>query len=376
VLLHLGAVLPLPSGEGFGVGSTVAYLSLTVLVDTVVVRCAARVNFWRVPYASSGEQASERAELPSRCVSHQVRQRQSWRYPRWVPPLSCFKPLQAWMTSQGLSFVERGDVLYRVEIPCGQCVGCRARRRSDWALRIMHEARYWPSSCFLTLTYAPEHLPPDGGLRHRDFQLFAKRLRKRFSIGYYMCGEYGDETRRPHYHAALFGHSFSSDRVPRGKSGSGNLFYSSAELSRYWILGNSTVQDLTPQSAGYVAGYVMKRATGAKLAAFGQADADGVLTELRPEYGAMSKGIGARWVAEFGRDVYPHDFVVSDGVKRRPPRYYDRYLKRSNPDEFDDVAAARVSRALAAFADNTDERRAVREEVFKARQLAFKRINL
>lgn len=63
---------------------------------------------------------------------------------------------------------------------------------------------------FLTLTYADENLPENNQLSKRDCQLFLKRLRKKQSkhttqkVRYYLCGEYGEETNRPHYHALIF----------------------------------------------------------------------------------------------------------------------------------------------------------------------------
>ena len=61
---------------------------------------------------------------------------------------------------------------------------------------------------FLTLTYNDDNLPSDVGLHKDDLQRFFKRLRKALDtkkIRYFACGEYGDTTSRPHYHAIVFG---------------------------------------------------------------------------------------------------------------------------------------------------------------------------
>ena len=44
-----------------------------------------------------------------------------------------------------------------------------------------------------------------------SFKKFMKRLRKRFKgkrIRFYMCGEYGEQFDRPHFHACIFGVDF------------------------------------------------------------------------------------------------------------------------------------------------------------------------
>ena len=56
------------------------------------------------------------------------------------------------------------DLMYRKDvmiIPCGQCTGCKLRKRKDWATRMELEAyshdkeRIW----FITLTYDDDHVP-------------------------------------------------------------------------------------------------------------------------------------------------------------------------------------------------------------------------
>lgn len=288
--------------------------------------------------------------------------------------MSCYRPLKGFRTPAGVVFSELGryDILGPIELPCGQCIGCRLRRAQDWQLRVMHEASLWPSNCFVTLTYARGQLPPDGSLDHRDFQLFMKRTRKflKHKVRFYMCGEYGPKEGRPHYHACLFNADFREGRQPVGKSGSGHLFYEQADLTRLWGLGFATVQDLVPETASYCARYIMKKALGEQAkTAYLDCDDDGVITQLKPEYAAMSlkPGIGARWFERYQRDVFPHDFVIHQGTERQVPKYYDRLLKRSKAQIQDDIEHARQLRAAAAAPDNTDARRQVREAVHVAR---------
>lgn len=160
-----------------------------------------------------------------------------------------------------------------IPCPCGQCMPCRINRRRVWTLRILLESFLHSCNCFLTLTYAPEHIPAGGTLVPRDVQLFLKRLRKVVApatLRYFFVGEYGDDTERPHYHAALFGISPLSTHI----------------VQEAWGLGHVMLGDLTPQSARYVAGYVTKKMTS-KL--------DSRLNGRHPEFSRMSlrPGIGA-----------------------------------------------------------------------------------
>lgn len=90
--------------------------------------------------------------------------------------------------------------------PCGQCMHCRANWSRKWVLRMLLEASTHEASSFLTLTYDDDHLPRDGKLHPRHLTLFLKGARKNGLIQrYFAVGEYGRRSRRPHYHAILFG---------------------------------------------------------------------------------------------------------------------------------------------------------------------------
>lgn len=293
------------------------------------------------------------------------------------------------------SELRRHDILGPIEIPCGQCIGCRMRRASDWEARVMHEASLYDANCFVTLTYGRDQLPPNGSLEHRDFQLFMKRLRRYLDalpakpvvgkaarqdskVRFYMCGEYGPLNSRPHYHACLFNVDFRDDRVPLGKSGAGAVFFDSPTLRKLWGLGRVSVQDLTRETAGYCARYILKKALGQNAeTAYQTVDEAGNIVQKRPEYAAMSlrPGIGAGWFVRFGRDVFPQDYLIVDGVKRRVPKYYDRLVKDDLRVDTDKIAFEREKRARLSAADNTEERRAVREVVHQARLRNHSRSN-
>ncbi|QXP44318.1 MAG: replication initiator protein [Arizlama microvirus] len=287
--------------------------------------------------------------------------------------MSCYKPVAGFRTPTGVVFSElsRHDILGRIDIPCGQCIGCRMQRASDWSLRIMHEASGHDATCFVTLTYGRDALPPNSSLAHEDFQKFMKRLRKHFGVPvrFFMCGEYGPLNQRPHYHACLFGVAFS-DAIPDGRSDAGEVYYNSPLLSKLWTHGRVSVQPLTPETASYCARYIMKKILGPDAkTAYSSVDEDGVVSERRAEYACMSlkPGIGFEWFKKFGRDVYPHDFVIQGGSKKRPPKYYDKLLKRNDAVLAEDIKMIREKNGRRHFLDNTDERLSVREQVHLAR---------
>lgn len=256
-------------------------------------------------------------------------------------------------------------------------MGCRLERSRQWAVRCVHEAQLHSESCFVTLTYRDECLPPDLSLRYRDFQLFMKRLRRecKVPLRYFAAGEYGEVGSRPHYHACLFGVGFR-DRVYWRRGDAGFNLYRSALLERVWGLGHCEIGDLSFQSAAYVARYVVKKELGVK-AGPRRCLLDvttGEMIERDHEFAHMSlrPGIGAGWLTRFFADVYPAGSVVVDGVQMKAPRYYDKLLKRRDPALMERVAFQRGELAKSR-GDDSRERLAVKEQVLKARISFLKR---
>ena len=293
--------------------------------------------------------------------------------------MACFSPLSAYRLANGeVVFVERGDVVSSLTLPCGQCIGCRLERSRQWAVRCMHEASLHDNNCFITLTYSSEHLPSDNSLHYRHFQLFMKRLRKyaKTPVRFYMCGEYGDMGGRPHYHACLFGYSFADLQLVN-HSPAGSPIYRSAVLESLWTSGFSSVGEVTFESAAYVARYIMKKITGSQSDAHYR-DVDlssGEIITRCKEFNRMSlkPGIGAKWFEKFNTDVFPHDRVIINGSKSKPPRYYDKLYSRMNPIGFEDIQYFRELAAIPHSADNTPERLRVKSVVAQARLAQLKR---
>lgn len=294
--------------------------------------------------------------------------------------MPCYHPLHGYKARRVSSSGKRAVVFnpkvgYKdlpASVPCGQCVGCRLERSRQWAMRIMHEASLSDDNVFVTLTYDDSHLPPFGSLEPRDFQLFMKRLRKSVEhrVRYFHCGEYGERTSRPHYHAIIFNHNFvdKSYFTSRG----GHPVYTSETLNALWKKGFCEIGSVTFESAAYVARYILKKVTGSELARRERYEVvdpeSGEIRMRHPEYATMSrnKGIGADWFEKYKDEVYPSDSVYVRGAVSKPPRYYDTLIE---PEMLEIIQAAR--RAKRDRKDETEARLEVREAVVKSRLETF-----
>lgn len=156
---------------------------------------------------------------------------------------------------------------------CGQCIPCRVNRRREWAHRLMLEKKCHADTCFVTLTYADDHLPTSATgyptLNRSHLQLWLKRFRAEISplkIRFYACGEYGEKTWRPHYHLALFGfpmctagRTIRDVRTNRPKAW--QCCVQCETVWRTWGKGDVELGELNEESAQYVAQYVTKKMT-------------------------------------------------------------------------------------------------------------------
>lgn len=275
-------------------------------------------------------------------------------------------------------------------LPCGKCMLCTRRYRLHWVLRCIHELHYYDEACYLTLTCDDNNIdklfPPLGrsfvsdckwnSLRHEPFQLFMKRLRRRLDYGvrsdsivagqpvknvyhgevgkplrFYMCGEYGDTTHRPHYHAIVFGF-YPPDALPLP----GSKLCVSSLLSQAWPYGFHTVARVEPDCVSYVAGYVDKKMDNSRM--------EWASNNVAPEYTAMSRGcsklgtggLGKSFFDEFHSEIYPEsadgtfarDYcIIGKGSRVRTPHYYDKLLSLRLPEKYARLVAFREEVAVS-----------------------------
>lgn len=244
-------------------------------------------------------------------------------------------------------------------------------------MRCVHEAQCHDENAYVTLTLDDANITPGYSLDYSLFQKFIRRLRKKFKtpIRYYMAGEYGTKFERPHFHAILFGIDFN-DKLFYKKNHQGDKLFTSATLTHLWKHGHASVGAVTFQSAAYVARYVMKKITGDLATThYTWLDQDGELHSRTPEFNQMSRrpGIGQRWYQRYKSDVYPADHVITNGHPSKTPRYYDKLLKRENPELLEKLKKQRKEKANASWQDNTPRRLAAKEIVAEAKLGKLKR---
>ena len=181
----------------------------------------------------------------------------------------CVSPLR--IPYPGSTYGVKGR--FFLDVPCGHCVECLNEKRNDAIVKIYNELLNCTSCYLTTLTYSDEHVPEVyevatgevfRTLCYSDVQRWFKRSRRScqyYGIStegfrYFVCGEYGSKTLRPHYHLLLF-----------------NL--SSAALDRFcadWRENYGFVDcrkcDLSSQSAAKISQYVSKYLTKSKLDCF------------------------------------------------------------------------------------------------------------
>lgn len=223
-----------------------------------------------------------------------------------------------------------------VPVPCGRCPPCKKRRVDSWAFRLMQEEKVSGFSHFVTLTYDPAHVPisPNGWLTlDKDaFSSFMKRLRRIYErawdkkclehygvadapkpppLKYFMCGEYGSDNLRPHYHAIVF-------NVPDTE-----FFYKAWSLDGV-PFGSIDVGQVTGNSCAYVLNYMDKKQAAPLFSGWtpfvGRDD-------RLPEFQFMSKGLGRSYVSDAMRQYHLADlsrnYATKDGgYKIALPRYY------------------------------------------------------
>lgn len=241
------------------------------------------------------------------------------------------------------------DSQWYVPVPCGKCASCKCDYSRDWANRMILELQDHDDAMFLTLTYNDQHLPisPQGfsTLCKRDIQLFLKRLRKylgNIKIRYYLAGEYGSRTHRPHYHAIIYGIGVNSfdDIVLRGTNKIGCPFFSSPKLEALWGNGFVLFSSVTWRTCNYVARYVLKK----------QGDTEDCEGVCLPPFNVSSRkpGIGmlrADYLLSTGHMLFSID--GKDGIHEIPiPRSAIKRLKELDIDKYNDICYNRTMIAM------------------------------
>lgn len=254
-----------------------------------------------------------------------------------------FEELQPW--TDGV-----GRVWRPIQIPCGQCVGCRIAYSKTWANRCVCESLSYPEELnwFVTLTYDNDHVPVGSKgaltLRPADLSAWIKRLRRKLEylgiqsdgVRFFGCGEYGGQTLRPHFHVLLFNAPLTTTGIV-ARNNRGDCFYNCPEVNETWHDGYVIVGRFNWLTAAYTARYVLKKQKGIGKVVYKELG-------IEPEFTRMSRrpGIGLDWFLNHYEDVYEHDNIVLpavDGKKKvvKPPHYFDSKYELLEPERFREI---------------------------------------
>lgn len=269
-----------------------------------------------------------------------------------------------------------------IDIPCGQCIGCRLQRSADWACRCMLESKYHSFNYFFTLTYDDLFVPrssyidKDTGelcsintLYKKDLQNFWKRLRKRvdYKFKYYACGEYGTKTARPHYHAIVFGLEIPDLKLWK-QSNSGFNLYTSEWINSIWKKGYVVIGDVTFESCAYVARYIMKKQTGEASSVYDDYN-------LEPEFNCMSlkPAIGLEYFSDHYNDIYRNDeIILPEGRVVSPPRYFDKKYDLIDEEDMQNIKDKRSDLAAKIKAWKESRTTQSYQELLRSEEIAKK----
>lgn len=238
------------------------------------------------------------------------------------------------------------------QVPCGKCINCRLAYSRDWANRCMAELKTAHNAYFVTLTYNNEHLefapyvdPETGSIETRPvlvpkhLQDWLKRIRRSAErrgfdkVRFFACGEYGEESLRPHYHVILYNVPNCLIDKPKkwvDSTPEAPLWYSDT-FSRFWPYGYAVFGDVNWETCAYVARYITKKQLGKSKQEQEKAQAQ-FFPDFPwvPELVRMSRrpGIGRDYYEAHKGEIYRTDelFVPIKGIIQavRPAKYYDR----------------------------------------------------
>lgn len=304
--------------------------------------------------------------------------------------MSCILPLKAYRTLDGLiTFNELQAHGSEFFVPCGQCTACRISRSRTWATRCVHESTFYKKNSFITLTYNDENLPNDQSLCPDDARNFIRRLRDKIGkeFKYFLCGEYGDENQRPHYHAIIFGHDFGLSNYKTAESNLSVVdkrpklheeFHDSEalvsdELSDLWKLGLSSVGELTFDSCAYVAQYATKKINGSQASTH--------YNGRTPEFMRCSKRetIGKRYALKYANEIIRDGKCMVDGNETPIPQYYLKLYEKMGYDlsslkmkreEFSSQNSLQTSYVLASKLDSMFRSKTNRVEKLRLKYLS------
>lgn len=287
--------------------------------------------------------------------------------------MRCIRTIKAGYDKSGSSIIYSSKKmsleLAPFEFECRKCLPCRLKIGREKAIRALHETQMHKDNIFLTLTYRPENLSSDR-LCYPEFQDFMKRLlehvnrniicaENRIHIPFMVTGEYGDKTKRPHWHVLLFNYRPDDAKLLR-ISDRGDRIYRSETIEQLWKNGFTEFGEITIDSASYVGRYAAK-----KLVHGSDQEHD-----YHPVHNTSKKHvIGKSWIEKYYNQTFRHGYVtLPNGSRASIPRYYVDWLKKNKPDLYLHYISEVLPKSIATAQEQADKE----EAEFKASRDAYK----
>lgn len=224
-----------------------------------------------------------------------------------------------------------GDAL--ITLPCGKCEECIRDYATTWAVRCAIEAEQWEHNWFITLTYNNAFIPKNGKCSKKDINDFIDKLaggHKLKTFKYWIAGEIGPLTHRPHYHGILFNFPLPDLKII-GKKENGFTIYESETLNKAWGKGFIQIGTAEDDAAAYCAKYAAKGGT----------------ENFKP---MMSKGIGLKYILEHQEFINTYGYIPGKkGKKYKIPRYY---FKKIITEEAQKLKERQKAKARAKTAEH------------------------
>lgn len=249
--------------------------------------------------------------------------------------MRCFQPITLKNKKHGSN--------ENVHVPCGKCAACLAREKLSWQTRLELQNRYSTNAKFVTLTYADEFLYygekvlPDGEillnqpvLNKVHIQNFFKRFRElnKSKIKYYLVGEYGENTDRPHYHMLLFNADSRGEKLK-------------LDILKSWGKGTVDIGTVTSASIAYTLSYMNKNKDFRNAQTFR----------------LMSKGLGLEYAnrnKNWHQESLHRNYILKEnGIKVPIPRY----LKKKMYNDHSIAIQAKLTESQLKEKNESDEKR-------------------
>lgn len=264
-----------------------------------------------------------------------------------------------------------------VTVKCGRCFTCKREKAQDWAIKLINENQYHKKSCFITLTFDNKILINGNKygancsfIYHIEnskkyFTNFIKRLRKKFNnekLTYFRVAEYGEKTKRPHYHVILWGEDFKNDRKEVELSKSGHTMYESQILSNLWGCGRCVIEDINSNNIIYTAQYTLKKFKNNE-------------TEKRYKskiaFSNRSK-LSVKWVRRNYNNIIKGYLEDKEGKKYKVPESYKKNLKESEKETYKN-AYLKYEQKIMELLENESEKERIQRQIKKEKILEMQK---